>query len=167
MSSSISSFSDFVFVIVISPKCIVRWFWVAAGLALGICLDSGNKGVEGSSSGGAWKFVWNEWNEGGGGRDGGGKGKLLLLLLSNLLSFRNASDLFCISKSTPGLGALLISSLATSFFQYPVLEAAFRRLDFACQRFKCLQNLAQEDFGIKHFSLSDLTDLLDLSLHND
>ena len=74
-------------------------------------------------------FVWNKLNNGGAGRgegvikllnvggDGGGNGSLLLLLLSNLLlSFRNASNLFCISKSTPDLGAFWISSLAKYFF---------------------------------------------------
>ena len=34
MFSSIYSFSGFVFVIVISPKFVVGWFWVAVGLAL-------------------------------------------------------------------------------------------------------------------------------------
>ena len=170
MSCSIYSFSGFVFVIVISPKFVVGWFWVAIGLALGICLGSGNKEGEGSSGGDAWKFVWNESNDGGsdrGGRgikllnaggDSGGRGGPLLLLLSNfLLSFRNASNLFCISESMPGLGAFLISLLARFFFQYRVLEAAIQRLDFVHQSLKCLQTLARESFDVKkYFSLSNL-----------
>ena len=80
----------------------------------------------------------------------------MLLLLPNLmLSFRNASKLFYISKSSPGLGAFLISLVARSFFR--VLEAAIRQSDFARQRLKCLQTLARQGFGIKtYFSLSDL-----------
>ena len=42
MSSSIWSFSGFVFVI--PPKCVVGRCWVAVGLGLGICLGSDNKG---------------------------------------------------------------------------------------------------------------------------
>ena len=76
MSSSICFFSGFVFVIVISLKCIVSWFWVAIGLALGICLGSGIKGGEGRGGGGTWKFVWNELHDGG--SDGGG-GRIKLL----------------------------------------------------------------------------------------
>ena len=53
MSSSICSFSGFVFVIAIFPKCVVGWFSVAVGLTLGICLGRFNKGGEGSDGGGA------------------------------------------------------------------------------------------------------------------
>ena len=129
MCSSIFSSTGFVFVIVISPKCVVGWFWVATGLVLGIYLDSGDKGDKGSIGGVTWKSVWNELNDGGGSggggrikllnddRDGGGKGAQLLLLLLNLvLSFCNVSNLFCISKSMPGLEVFLISSFARSFF---------------------------------------------------
>ena len=52
MSSSICSFSDFVFGIAISPKCAVGWFWVTVGLPFGICLGCGNKESEGSGDGG-------------------------------------------------------------------------------------------------------------------
>ena len=65
MFSSICSFSGFVFIIAISRKCVVGWFWVALGLGLGICLGSSNKGDEGSGDGSPWKFVWNELNDGG------------------------------------------------------------------------------------------------------
>ena len=50
MPYSICSFLDFVFVIVISQKCVVGWFWVAVGL-----VGSGNKGGGDSSGGGALK----------------------------------------------------------------------------------------------------------------
>ena len=67
MSSSICSFSGFVFVIVFSQKSVFGWFWVAIGLAHGICLSSGDKRGEGSGGGGTWKFVWNELNDSGSG----------------------------------------------------------------------------------------------------
>ena len=51
MSSSVFSFSGVVYVIVISPKNFVGWFLEAFGLALSICLGSGNKGGEGSGGG--------------------------------------------------------------------------------------------------------------------
>lgn len=51
VSSSIFSFSGVVYVIAISPKNFVGWFLEAFGLALSICLGSGNKGGEGSSGG--------------------------------------------------------------------------------------------------------------------
>ena len=51
MSSSVFSFSGVVSVIVISPKNFVGWFLEAFGLALSICLGSGNKGGEGSGGG--------------------------------------------------------------------------------------------------------------------
>ena len=57
MSSSVFSFSGVVSVIVISPKNFVGWFLEAFGLALSICLGSGNKGGEGSGGGCTWKFV--------------------------------------------------------------------------------------------------------------
>ena len=48
--------------------------------------------------------------------EGGGNLPLLLFLLNLLLSFCNASSLFYILKSTPGVGAFLTRSLAISFF---------------------------------------------------
>ena len=54
------------------------------------------------------------------GGDGGGGGNppllLLLFLLNSILSFHNASSLFCVLKSIPGGGSFLIGSLAISFF---------------------------------------------------
>lgn len=125
MSSSICSFSGFVFAIFISPKYVLGWFWIAVGLDIGICYGSGDEGGEGSGGGGAWKFLWNELSDGGGGgikllkvgKYCGGIGAPLLLLSLDLLpSFCSASNLFCKSKSMRGLGAFLIILLARSFF---------------------------------------------------
>ena len=136
MSSNTCSFSGFpfVFVIVISPKCVDGWLWVVDGLTLGIYLGSADKGGEGSGGGDGGKYCgcWNELNDNGGGSgegycgggtkllnvggDGRGKGDPSLLLLNLFLSFRNASNLFCMFKSPPGLGAFLISSLTRSSF---------------------------------------------------
>ena len=88
---------------------------VAYSLTLGICLGSGDKGGEGSGSGGGkYCGCWNELNDDGGGGgggycgggtkllnvggEGGDKGAPSLLLLNLLLSFRNTSNLFCMSK---------------------------------------------------------------------
>ena len=137
MSSSTCSFWGFIFVFVsvISPKCVDGWVWVADDLSLGLGSRSGDKGDEGSGGGGGKLKCWNELNEGSGrggncggrmkllndGEDGGRRGNPpLLLLLSFLLnpifSFRNTSSLFRILKSTPGVGFFLITSLTISFF---------------------------------------------------
>ena len=57
MSSTICSFLGFVFVIVVSPKYALGWFWIDVGLTLSICLSNGNKRGEGRGDGGASKFV--------------------------------------------------------------------------------------------------------------
>lgn len=85
-----------------------------------------------------------------GGGDGGGGGNPLLLLsflLNPTLTFHNTSSLFCLLKPIPGGGA---------FFQCQVLAAKIQQLDFAYQKWKCLQTLAREDFHTgKYFSIWD------------
>ena len=125
MSSSTCSFWGFIFVFVsvISPKCVDGWVWVADDLSLGLGSRSGDKGDEGSGGGGGKLKCWNELNEGSGrggncggrmkllndGGDGGRRGNpplllLLSFLLNSIFSFRNTSSLFRILKSTPGVG---------------------------------------------------------------
>ena len=61
------------------------------------------------------------------------------------------------SKSTPGLGAFLISSLPRSFLWCQVLEVKIQQLDSAHQKLECLQALGREDFEAeKNFLISDL-----------
>ena len=78
VSSITCSFSGFVFafVIIISPKCVDSWVWVADDRSLGFGNCSGDKGGEGSGGGGGQKYCvcWNELNEGSGGRGNCGGG---------------------------------------------------------------------------------------------
>ena len=155
MSSSICSFSGFVLVIFISLKCVVGSFWVAVGL-----VGSSDKGGGGScGGGGTWKFVWNELNDGGDGGgsgrirllnvggDGGGKGApLLLSMLTLLLHFRNASNVFCISKSTPGLGAFSISSFTRSFFSMSSSRSNNPTTGFCASKVEMYSNPSSKGF---------------------
>ena len=134
-SDTCSCFSFvYVFVIVISPKCVDGWDWFVDDL------EGSNGGGEGV--GDCKNCGWNELNEVGGGgggcgseikllngcRDGGGDSPLLLLLLfllNPILSFGNASNLFCRLLSTPG---------ADLFFKCQVHAAKIWQLDFVRQK---------------------------------
>lgn len=81
MSFSTCSFSGFVFVfvIVISSKCVDGCVWVADDL--GLCLGeggSGDRGGEGNGGGGGGKYCADELNAGGGGGENCGGGMKLL-----------------------------------------------------------------------------------------
>ena len=70
-----------------------------------------------------------------------GKGGPLLLLSSNLLlSFCNASNHFFTSKSTPGLGVFLISSLTKSFFLITSSRSSNPTIVFCTSKVKMSSN---------------------------
>ena len=76
-----------------------------------------------------------------------GKGGPLLLLSSNLLlSFCNASNHFCTSKSTPGLGALLINSLTKSFFLITSSRSSNPTIVFYTSKVKMSSNTSLKGF---------------------
>ena len=125
MSCNICSSLGFAFVIVISPKSVTGWGWVASDFCLDLGNNNDDKGGDDNGGGGGGKY-WgccNKLNNNGGGggpagggmkllnvrKDGGGGSNpsLLLFLLNLLLSFRNAFSLFCKLKSTPGVGAFI------------------------------------------------------------
>ena len=76
-----------------------------------------------------------------------GKGGPLLLLSSNLLlSFCNASNHFFTSKSTPGLGVFLISSLTKSFFLITSSRSSNPTIAFCTSKVKMSSNTSSKGF---------------------